>query len=68
VMAKIHRAQPDLNFCNIAISHSKMLTLVHSFLVLRRIAFLTHGFSAHLDAVGVVNQAVEMLCSPGFAQ
>ena len=34
-------------------------------LVLRRIAFLAHGLSAHLDAVGVVNQAVENAISDG---
>jgi hypothetical protein len=28
-------------------------------LLLRRIAFLAHGLSAHRDAVGIVNQAVE---------
>ena len=37
-----------------------MLTLVaFLLLVLRRIAFLTNGLSAHLDAMGIVNQTVE---------
>jgi hypothetical protein len=34
-------------------------------LVLRRIAFFPHGLSARLDAVGIVNQAVEDAVSDG---
>jgi len=50
----------------IAIPYSKDVNF-RSFLilVLRRIAFLPHGITTHLDAVGIVNQAVEDAVSDG---
>src|SRR5271166_6554119 len=44
----------------IANSHSKDVDFGSLLLlVLRRVAFFAHGLSSHLDAVGIVNQAVE---------
>src|ERR1035437_1333930 len=52
--------QPSDTWCEIAIPYSKDVNF-RSFLllVLRRIAFLAHGLSAHLDAMSVVNETVE---------
>src|SRR5208337_611491 len=50
----------------IANSHSKDVDFGSLLLlVLRRVAFFAHGLSSHLDAVGIVNQAVEDAVSDG---
>src|SRR5579863_3305129 len=59
-------SQGWLSCCEIAIPYSKDVNF-RSFLllVLRRIAFLPHGLTTHLDAMSVVNETVEDAVSDG---
>jgi hypothetical protein len=61
-----NRANAYDSCCKIPIPYSKDVNF-RSFLllVLRRIVFLPHGLTAHLDAMSVVNETVEDAVSDG---